>query len=521
MGEIKCPNCGKTFAVDESGYAELIKQARDEEFERQLCAQAQRIEQAAQAREEVAFAKAQSKLDATIAEKNAVIARLEAKADLVKNEKELAVRNATAAQSEKQHEIERERDELKARLAALEQNHETEKLFIVEQERQKLKDYKAHSQQSYNELKLQLDAQKNEAKLNQEIALQKASNIAEQERYAIEQERDKLKAQIERDKLEKERIEVQHQNEMAARVALMQEQIDTREREIDNIKHMRAELSVKMIGESLEQYCESEFNKLRATAFQNSYFQKDNDDREGSKGDYIYREYDEDGAEVVSIMFEMKNEAAESVNKKRNEDHFKKLDKDRTVKRCEYAVLVSLLERDNEFYNTGIVDVSYSSGFEKMYVIRPQFFIPIITLIRNAAMKSVGYKRELAQIRQQNVDVTHFEDQLDDFKAKFGRNCNLASRKFKDAIKDIDDTIKKLQKIRDELTSSDKNINFANDKLEKITIKRLTRANPTMKAKFEEARSLQESGVVPPYHSDEDWNLLEAEIVEIEESDEN
>lgn len=247
---------------------------------------------------------------------------------------------------------------------------------------------------------------------------------------------------------------------------------------------MKVKLSTKMIGETLEQHCETEFNRLRATGFQNAYFEKDNDARSGSKGDYIYRETDEAGNEVISIMFEMKNEGDETATKHKNEDFLRELDKDRTEKKCEYAVLVSLLESDSELYNTGIVDMSHK--FPKMYVIRPQFFIPIITLLRNAALNSLKYKSELALVRAQNVDITNFEDNMNKFKEGFAKNYDLASRKFKTAIEEIDKTIDHLQKTKDALLSSENNLRLANNKAEDLTIKGLTRGNPTMAAKFAE-----------------------------------
>jgi hypothetical protein len=259
--------------------------------------------------------------------------------------------------------------------------------------------------------------------------------------------------------------------------------IKHKDEEIALRKDMKLKLSTKMIGETLEQHCETEFNKLRATAFQRAYFEKDNDSKTGSKGDFIYRETDEAGNEVISIMFEMKNEGDETASKKRNEDFLKELDKDRTEKKCEYAVLVSLLEAESEYYNSGIVDVSHKYG--KMYVVRPQFFIPIITLLRNAAMNSLQYKAELAMVKNQNIDITNFEEKINNFKEGFARNYDLASRKFKTAIDEIDKTIDHLQKTKDALLSSDNNLRLANQKAEELTIKRLTHGNPTMKAKFE------------------------------------
>jgi len=257
-----------------------------------------------------------------------------------------------------------------------------------------------------------------------------------------------------------------------------------KEDEIERLRDFKQKLSTKMIGETLEQHCEYEFNKLRATGFQDAYFEKDNDARGGTKGDYIYKENDAEGNEIISIMFEMKNENDETATKKKNEDFFAKLDKDRKAKGCEYAVLVSLLESENEFYNTGIVDVSYK--FEKMYVVRPQFFIPIITLLRNAAMNSMKYKAELNLMKNQNIDITNFEEKIDAFKTGFARNYDLASRKFKTAIDEIDKTITHLQKTKDALLSSENNLRLANNKADDLTIKKLTHGNPTMKAKFDE-----------------------------------
>lgn len=516
MSEIKCPNCGKTFAVDESGYAELVKQARDEEFARQVAAQKRQVEETAKAQAEAAAVQAQARLSETVASKDAEIgtlkAQLAAQATATEAQVKLAARQAADAQAETLAQAQRERDELAAQLAALTERAAAERELAVQVAEQAARDKLHAAERERDELRASLQAQEAQAKLEIQLTAQKAEAEAAEKLRAVERKRDELEAQAERSALEIENVKAQHQNELATRTAIMQEQIDARDREIDNIKHMRAELSVKMIGESLEQFCESEFNKLRATAFQTSYFEKDNDASDGSKGDYIYREFDEEGNEVVSIMFEMKNEADDSTHKKRNEDHFNKLNRDRNAKGCEYAVLVSLLERDNEFYNTGIVDVSYTSGFEKMYVIRPQFFIPLITLLRNAAMRSLGYRRELAEVRRQNVDVTNFEDQLEDFKGKFGKNCELASRKFQDAIKDIDATIKKLEKIRDELTSSDNNLRYANDKLSSLTVKRLTRKNPTMKAKFAEAREQKQREA--PQDEDGDEEVWEAEYLE-------
>jgi len=296
----------------------------------------------------------------------------------------------------------------------------------------------------------------------------------------VEKERDNLASELKLKDSEKMQIESSLKEKYAV-------ELKTKDELIERYKDMKAKLSTKMLGETLEQHCEIEFNKLRATGFQNAYFEKDNDARNGSKGDYIYRELDSSGNEIISIMFEMKNEADATATKKKNDDFLDELNKDRSEKKCEYAVLVSLLEADNELYNSGIVDVSHRHP--KMYVIRPQLFIPMITVLRNAAMKSLEYKAELAVIKNQNVDVTNFEDQLNDFRDAFGRNYRLASEKFKAAIDGIDKSIAQLQKTKDALVSSENNLRLANDKADDLTVKKLTRGNPTMTAKFDELNS--------------------------------
>lgn len=295
----------------------------------------------------------------------------------------------------------------------------------------------------------------------------------------VERERDELKVGLDRASLEKQLAETALKDKYET-------QLKDRDEAIERLRDMKVRLSTKMIGESLEQHCEIEFNRLRATAFPRAYFEKDNDARSGSKGDFIFRDLDEAGTEIVSIMFEMKNESDETATKKKNEDFLKELDKDRTEKGCEYAVLVSLLEPENELYNGGIVDVFHR--YPKMYVVRPQFFIPIITLLRNAAMKSLQYKSELALVKAQNIDITNFETQLDDFKSAFGRNWRLASEGFEEAVKRIDEAIKDLEKTKDALHKSANNLRLANDKAEDLTVKKLTRSNPTMAAKFAELR---------------------------------
>lgn len=323
------------------------------------------------------------------------------------------------------------------------------------------------------ELKAKIDKADVEKKLSVTEAVRK-----------VEKERDDLAGELKSKETEKQLLEKSLQEKHAAELKTKDDIIKMKDDEIALRKDMKLKLSTKMVGETLEQHCETEFNKLRATAFPNAYFEKDNDSRSGSKGDYIYRETDESGNEIISIMFEMKNEGDETATKKRNEDFLRELDKDRSEKKCEYAVLVSLLEAENELYNTGIVDVSHK--YQKMYVVRPQFFIPIITLLRNAAMNSLKYKAELALIRSQNIDITNFEDNINKFKEGFAKNYDLASRKFRTAIEEIDKTIDHLQKTKDALLSSENNLRLANNKAEDLTIKRLTRGNPTMTAKFEE-----------------------------------
>ena len=300
--------------------------------------------------------------------------------------------------------------------------------------------------------------------------------------YEVEKKNDQLENDLKSKDTERELLEKSLKEKFNDKLNHKEESLRLKDQEIERLKDFKQKLSTKMIGETLEQHCETEFNKLRATGFQNAYFEKDNDASGGTKGDYVFRDNDENDHEIISIMFEMKNEGDETATKKKNEDFFAKLDKDRKAKGCEYAVLVSLLESDNEFYNTGIVDVSYK--YPKMYVIRPQFFIPIITLLRNAGMKSLRYRTELTMMRNQNIDITNFEENIENFKSGFGRNFNLAKKQFGDAIKEIDKSILHLNKIKAALTSSERNLRLANDKAEDLTIKKLTYNNPTMKEKF-------------------------------------
>ena len=322
----------------------------------------------------------------------------------------------------------------------------------------------------------------NNAELEKKLAVTEAVNT-------VEKERDELAGELKSKDVEKQLLETSLKEKYATELKTKDDIIKMKDDEIALRKDMKVKLSTKMIGETLEQHCETEFNKLRATGFQNAYFEKDNDAATGSKGDYIYRETDEAGNEIISIMFEMKNEGDETATKKKNEDFLRELDKDRTEKKCEYSVLVTLLESENELYNTGIVDVSHK--YQKMYVIRPQFFIPMITLLRNAGMNSLKYKAELALVRNQNVDITNFEENMNNFKEGFAKNYQLASTRFKTAIDEIDKTIDHLQKTKDALLSSENNLRLANNKAEDLTIKKLTRGNPTMTAKFAETSDIK------------------------------
>lgn len=397
MHEIKCPNCGKVFTVDESGYAAILSQVRNDEFHRELILREKQMKEA----------------------EGKALALLQANAE----------KDKAQSLSDLLQDIER----LKARLAA----GEKDRLLAAQQAMAAQKDALAEKEKEILSLQSRLAEARKDGQLEQQA----------------------LKSDYEG-------------------------QLKAKDAEIAFHKDLKAKMSTKMLGETLEQHCETEFNRLRATGFQNAYFEKDNDARTGSKGDYIFREATADGVEFVSIMFEMKNEADATATKKRNEDFFKELDKDRNEKHCEYAVLVSLLEPENELYNLGIVDVSHK--YQKMYVIRPQFFIPMITLLRNAALNTVAYQRQLTEAKNQNVDISRFEDELNDFKSKFDHNFDLASRKFQTAVQEIDKTIDHLQKTKEALLSSENNLRLANNKAQDLSVKKLTKNNPTMQRKFDE-----------------------------------
>jgi len=401
MNKIVCPNCKTAFDMDEAGFADILKQVRDEEFANELAERDKRFATEKESAVELAKANLKNELQAGLATKEA-----ELQSNLAKKEAEL----------------------------------------------------------------LELKSAIGNADLQQKLAVTQAVN-------AIEKERDSLSAALQNKEHESQQLATSMKERYEGEMKIKDEAIE-------RLKDMKLKLSTKMVGETLEQHCETEFNKLRATGFQNAYFEKDNDSAGGNKGDYIYKENDGNGNEITSIMFEMKNELDATATKHKNEDFLKKLDKDRTDKGCEYAILVSLLEADNEWYNTGIVDMSHK--YPKMYVVRPQFFVPIITLLRNAAMGSLQYKAELSVVKNQNIDITDFEDNLGKFKDGFAKNFDLASRKFKTAIEEIDKTIDHLQKTKDALLSSGDNLRHANNKADDLTIKKLTRGNKTMTAKFAE-----------------------------------
>ena len=456
-----------------------MNQVRDHEFQRELN---ERISLAEKNREQdmaLAVAKAEEELRAQIAQRDSQLAAQTEQFRAEAKDLQLAAQNEKA-------ELEKQLEALKAQLQSLASEADTARKLAVADALNAESDKLRAVEKERDSLAQQLETQRQQASTETQLALQKQESTLKDARIAVERERDELRAQVVREQEALARIEAEHKATLAEKLAAKDELIADREREILRIQDMKAQLSTKMLGESLEQHCEIEFNRLRPTAFPHAYFEKDNEVIEGTKGDFVFRDFDEEGNEIISIMFEMKNEADDSVNRKTNESHFKKLDTDRKKKNCEYAVLVSLLEPENELYNAGITDVSYR--FEKMYVIRPQFFIPIITLLRNAALSSLQYRKELALVRQQNIDVTNFEDQLADFKDKFGRNYRIASQKFQKAIEEIDKSIDHLQKIKDNLIGSENQLRLANDKAEDLTVKKLTRKNPTMKALLDEAR---------------------------------
>ncbi len=462
MNEIKCPHCGKAFKIDEAGYADILKQVRDVDFEKQLHERLELAEKDKRNAVELAEAKLASELQKTAAVKDAEIQELKARLEAGEVARRLAVTEALSA-------VEKERDSLANELAQAKHDKQAASKLAEATLANELQKAAATKDAQIQSLKAKLDT----IEVERQLAITQAVS-------AVEKERDALKSGLQQAELQK------HLAEKALKDKY-ETQIKDRDDTIERLRDMKARLSTKMVGETLEQHCETEFNRIRATAFSGAYFEKDNDARSGSKGDYIFRDSDEAGTEIVSIMFEMKNESDETATKKKNEDFLKELDKDRTEKNCEYAVLVSLLEPDSELYNSGIVDVSHR--YPKMYVVRPQFFIPIITLLRNAAQNSLKFKTELALVKAQNIDITNFENELNEFKTGFARNYELASKKFKTAIDEIDKTIDHLQKTKEALLGSENNLRLANNKADDLTVKKLTKGNPTMAAKFSELKN--------------------------------
>ena len=532
MNEIKCPHCGKVFQVDERGFADILRQVRTAEFDKEIAQREGMLQEQNDQAVKLAVAKAQRDAQAETAQRDARIAELETRLAAEKREREQAEKSSQiehaneleAALAKKQAEIVQLQADVKklsadhdaqnriakaeherllsdataqrdAEIAALRQQISSQESAFkqqlesqVQQYSQKIAADKAESarvaaeesaklQQTIVAQKQQLESQTQQFRAEKELAVSEA-------RAAAERQRDELAAQVKLQEARAAQEQAALREKMTNELAAKDELIKYKDEEIARVKEMKARLSTKMVGESLERHCETEFNKIRATAFPHAYFEKDNDVVDGTKGDFVFRETDPaTGEEVVSIMFEMKNENDETRTKHKNEDFFAKLDSDRKKKGCEYAALCTMLEPENELYNEGIVDVSYR--YEKMYVIRPQFFIPIISILRNAALSALQYKTELAEVRNQNIDITNFENSMEDFKTKFARNYDLASRKFQTAIDEIDKTIDHLQKTKEALLGSERNLRLANDKAQDLTIKKLTRKNPTMKAKFD------------------------------------
>ena len=434
MNEIICPHCKKAFKIDEAGYADILKQVRDDEFDQQL----------------------NKRLELADREKQATI--------------DLAVVTQKLAMTEAMSAVEKERDTLTFELQQRNQDRIVASELAETRLSNELQRVAATKDSEIQRLSAELKA----FELGKKLAITEAIHV-------VAKERDELKGDLQLVELEKALAEKSLKEKYET-------QIKDRDDAIERLRDMKARLSTKMVGETLEQHCDTEFNRLRATAFPKAFFEKDNDARTGSKGDFIFRDFDEGGAEIVSIMFDMKNESDTSATKCKNEEFLSKLDKDRSEKGCEYAVLVSLLEPENDLYNTGIVDVLHR--YPKMYVVRPQFFIPMISLLRNAAMNSLKYKNELALIKAQHIDITSFESELEAFKSGFAKNYDLASRRFATAIDEIDKSIDNLQKTKDALLGCDRNLRIANDKAQDVTIKKLTRGNPTMAAKFSELKGI-------------------------------
>ena len=531
MNQITCPKCGTVINLDESDYEGIVRQVRDDQFAHEVEERAASLRREHEQALELARSQAKAELDRVMAAQKAelqeALARSSAELQEVKARSASELQEARAAsaaalqqaqsagaaqlakeQSERTAELMRVRAEADARIAELSAKLESaveeresavrvaaqRERMVAQQDaadqKEELREQLAARDAQIASLKAQLDAGATQRDLAVTQAVTEARTTFEEERAKLARDLDAARFELSHEQevraAEKQQIETAHALEIEQARKSAQDLIRYKDEEIERLRDMKARLSTKMVGETLEQHCETQFNQLRATAFPHAYFEKDNDASDGTKGDFIFRECDEAGNEIVSIMFEMKNENDTTATKHKNEDFFKKLDSDRKKKGCEYAVLVTLLEPESGLYNTGIVDVSYR--YEKMYVIRPQFFIPMITLLRNAAMNALAYKQELELVRQQNIDVTEFEEKLLGFQEGFNRNYDLASRKFQTAIDEIDTTIKHLQKVKDNLISSENSLRLANDKAQGLSIRKLTWGNKTMKAKFDEAR---------------------------------
>lgn len=501
MAQIKCPHCGKAFTVDESEYASIVKQVRDAEFERDIEERVRLVEKNQGSAVAAAEARAREAAQAELAD-----VRSKAVSDLM-NAQAKAASDLADARSAAQAESAR-KDALiaglKAQLEGAKSSVESARATAESAAAQKLADAKAAlarseaasasalaavkssaaadiAERDRRIAELEAAAKSREEAFDAQRALAVTQAVSEQGQQIVA-----LKGELTAAKLERDQVEASLKQTMAEQLGYKDQAIREKDDEIERMRSQRSRLSVKLIGESLEQHCEMQFNQMRMVAFPNAEFHKDNEVIGGSKGDYVFREKDESGAEVVSIMFDMKSEDENSLqsSRKKNSDHFAKLDRDRKNKKCEYAVLVSTLEPESDLYNSGIVDVSYE--YPKMYVIRPQFFLPLIGILRNAGKNAVDARRELEQIKQQNIDITGFENALEDFKDKFGKNYETASKKFGAAIDEIDKTIDHLQKVKDNLLSSERQLRLANDKADGLTIRKLTWKNPTMKAKFAE-----------------------------------
>lgn len=498
MHEIKCPHCKKEFTVDEVSYNDILSQVKTREFEIEVHEKLELIKKQQQAEMALIAEKSKSAFELQLAQKDKELIELKSKMDTSQQDKQIALNQVETEMTALLRKKEDIIKDLEAKAVTIKKDQEIEAQKTLAIKETELNDLRLQLQ-NFNQQKELVKQEAEKKMLETTMKLNDEINDLKLSVKTIEGNKELEVSQI-NSKKEKEIAELnsklalltsQKEIEFSSIKDSHRKEIMSKDEAIAFYKDLKARQSTKLVGESLEQHCEIEFNKIRAASFKNATFTKDNDARTGSKGDFIYRELDESKNEIISIMFEMKNESDATATKKKNEHFYKELDKDRTEKNCEYAILVSLLENDSELFNSGIVDVSHE--YEKMYVVRPQFFIPIITLLRNAALNSLEYKQELALMREQNIDITNFEKDLNNFRSGFARNYDLASRKFKTAIDEIDKAIKALQKTKDELLSSEDNLRLANNKAEDLTIKKLTNKNSTMKAKFEALKAKSEN----------------------------